>query len=754
MRYLLIITIYLTVCRHAHSQILYSESGSSLIKSDPQSCLLDTLHDDQRRTLHTAVCPDGNIYLMDHDSIFQYNTKSGNFQSYAYLGLAHNSVYVGGGAACDAEGNYIFGGRGIASYNIYTGAYYELGILPSEFWLGDFFFYKGILYGFSESGLVYVDLKDIDNSYSVQPLPNQDLIGVAAATTLTVDCDSSLVVFHEWLPNSLDLVTYDIDANTTELLCPGPFYFGDMASDLDFIHSNCILVVDLDINNSSTYIGGDYGDTTVCGPLELKLADEDTDVYSQHGPIDSISVRLLDVLDGSAEYLSSTQTAMGVEVEQRSATELSLLNRSGTASFKAFEAVIKGLRYHHTSTGYTSGRRLVEFRPYSQDQKGDSSVMHLHLEPVTRYVVDKDTLLQFCGAEGEIDLDTVLDLPTGFWYMGSQVDVSQLGRQEEWYFAQDDQYCVARDTVVIEIEVLGEPSIDLGRDTSICAVSDYALYASGDYSSRMWWDGSTDSIKYVNDFGTYWIRVQNGSDCITYDSIVLSPSQASIEIEVDTSICSESTLEIEGQMYEIGDTVELHYASMQGCDSLIRIAVGAYPSVAYSLMSSPRMLTAGDTITHRVTGATLMPSAWQWEFEGVLVDSSQFELREILGASGEVIWSYVDPYGCPGTLSNSYTLQLPNRSVYMPSAFSPNDDGINDYFGPQGPGLAQMSYQLEIYNRWGGRVFVGGTALDRPYWDGTDGKDEYATDVYVWVLRLYSDEKLLSTQKGEVLMLR
>ena len=60
-----------------------------------------------------------------------------------------------------------------------------------------------------------------------------------------------------------------------------------------------------------------------------------------------------------------------------------------------------------------------------------------------------------------------------------------------------------------------------------------------------------------------------------------------------------------------------------------------------------------------------------------------------------------------------YNRQKP-YALYAPNAFSPDGDGINDYFNVVGQGLT--NYIIEIYNRWGQMVFKS-TNLDNQ-WDG------------------------------------
>jgi gliding motility-associated-like protein len=65
------------------------------------------------------------------------------------------------------------------------------------------------------------------------------------------------------------------------------------------------------------------------------------------------------------------------------------------------------------------------------------------------------------------------------------------------------------------------------------------------------------------------------------------------------------------------------------------------------------------------------------------------------------------------SVSNEVNLYLPVR-MYLPSAFTPNNDGLNDTFGIVGEGIE--SCRLIVYNRWGEIVFSSERVDDK--WDG------------------------------------
>jgi gliding motility-associated-like protein len=105
------------------------------------------------------------------------------------------------------------------------------------------------------------------------------------------------------------------------------------------------------------------------------------------------------------------------------------------------------------------------------------------------------------------------------------------------------------------------------------------------------------------------------------------------------------------------------------------------------------------------------------------------------------------PYSALGTycvlltVSNGYcidTAQLclviePEFIFYIPDAFSPNSDGVNDDFYGKGEGI--NSYEMWIYDRWGNQVFYG-DAINK-HWDGSMAGRIVQEDVYVYVVKLY-----------------
>lgn len=86
-------------------------------------------------------------------------------------------------------------------------------------------------------------------------------------------------------------------------------------------------------------------------------------------------------------------------------------------------------------------------------------------------------------------------------------------------------------------------------------------------------------------------------------------------------------------------------------------------------------------------------------------------------------------YGCKDTI-NQWIDIGPEFAFYMPNTFTPNGDGINDIY--TGKGIGIKNYNLQIFDRWGERIFVSEDI--NTGWDGSvRGKMvDVKTDVYQW----------------------
>ncbi|MDP1799840.1 MAG: gliding motility-associated C-terminal domain-containing protein, partial [Bacteroidota bacterium] len=90
--------------------------------------------------------------------------------------------------------------------------------------------------------------------------------------------------------------------------------------------------------------------------------------------------------------------------------------------------------------------------------------------------------------------------------------------------------------------------------------------------------------------------------------------------------------------------------------------------------------------------------------------------------------------------------------VIMPTGFSPNGDGNNDFFSPVGSAFFTTDFDFRIWNRWGQEVF---RSTDPSVgWDGYYSGQQAITGVYAYLItykNIYNEPKIL---KGNVTLVR
>lgn len=92
--------------------------------------------------------------------------------------------------------------------------------------------------------------------------------------------------------------------------------------------------------------------------------------------------------------------------------------------------------------------------------------------------------------------------------------------------------------------------------------------------------------------------------------------------------------------------------------------------------------------------------------------------------------------------------------ITVPNVFTPNGDGINDYFFPRqllSSGL--IDFNMNVYNRWGQIIFTG-NALDGRGWDGRYNGVDQPEGVYVYLIDAIFKDGQKETHKGNVTLLR
>ncbi len=160
------------------------------------------------------------------------------------------------------------------------------------------------------------------------------------------------------------------------------------------------------------------------------------------------------------------------------------------------------------------------------------------------------------------------------------------------------------------------------------------------------------------------------------------------------------------------------------------------------------------TFTDASWGANIV--SWNWYFMSTaqytsIEQNPQFMYTE--PGTYPVALVVKSDHGCTDTIIRPLVVGE-DFGIYVPNAFTPNGDGVNDIFQPKGFGVVE--YELNIFDRWGEKVFS--TKEFTEGWDGTfqgrKGSEIIKEDTYTWLINCTSVFGKSHELKGHVTLMK
>lgn len=315
--------------------------------------------------------------------------------------------------------------------------------------------------------------------------------------------------------------------------------------------------------------------------------------------------------------------------------------------------------------------------------------------------------------------------------------------------ATDANNCTSRDSVFIEVDNF--PSANAPNDTIICLGDEITLSFSS--SNTVTWTNLQTNV------------VSNGIN-LSVEPTENTAYQLSVS---NTCGISRDTTEI-----EVSVVIPTAGPEREVCVSepIVVFASGgiAYSWIPASDFSTPNNSTATliprENVNYKVIveneigcqatadlPITLFPIGFVSAGEDKIIEYGESVTLNGSSSEGTIVWtpdyrlscldclqplsrtdstikytiSLTDSFGCK---YSDETLILVEGSLYIPNAFTPNGDGINDFFGPEAIDVSR--YSLKIFNRWGEIIFTSNNLKNS--WDGTFKGKTVQNDVYVYQL--------------------
>jgi gliding motility-associated-like protein len=314
--------------------------------------------------------------------------------------------------------------------------------------------------------------------------------------------------------------------------------------------------------------------------------------------------------------------------------------------------------------------------------------------------------------------------------------------------------CISSDTLSITA-VNPLPFFNLGDDTTLCASETIRYNFNISNATYKWNDGSTKSTFQIQKKGLYWLTViQNG--CLATDSIQVTYAPSPIvSLGKDTTLCNGSNY-----VLSPGNNSAYQYKWQDGSNAPSYTVTK--PGI-YSVTANLSKCETSDTIQ---VNYLAKPEINNWT-DTTICKGQLLTLSPHVDVSANYKWQ--DGSGLASfsvTYPGIYTLTATNQcgstirsfdivkglcELMMPSAFTPNKDGLNDMFRVKYP-YPVKHFKMLIYNRWGQKIFE--TSDMYKGWDGTLTNIDQPAGAYIWTIVIEENDGGKTQQSGTVILLR
>jgi gliding motility-associated-like protein len=332
---------------------------------------------------------------------------------------------------------------------------------------------------------------------------------------------------------------------------------------------------------------------------------------------------------------------------------------------------------------------------------------------------------------------------------------------------------VVVDSIPVSIK-FSPTSIELGPGINTCSDTSFTLHAGPGFSSYLWQDGSADSTFQVSGPGVYNVVANNicggrFADTLSFtkffprpfaaapltatvcagDSVVFKASGGTYYNWTPAGNFSYPDSSVSKAMVDITEDFTLSITdTVCRRDTVITIPVTASRVANLSLFKSNDVTCSNDSAVLIASGA----DSYTWTPNLYITHSANGRITVKPPVSMTYYVQGTNGVGCSRQDSVTvYFTKEGDQKLYVPDAFTPNGDGLNDVFKPifVGPSI---KYDFRVYNRWGQLIFRSTTP--NAGWDGTFRSVLQPGDAYVYYVTAEGGCNGKFEQKGTFVLIR
>tara|TARA_B100001750_G_scaffold185606_1_gene154662 strand:+ start:105 stop:1172 length:1068 start_codon:yes stop_codon:yes gene_type:complete len=199
--------------------------------------------------------------------------------------------------------------------------------------------------------------------------------------------------------------------------------------------------------------------------------------------------------------------------------------------------------------------------------------------------------------------------------------------------------------------------------------------------------------------------------------------------------------------------VNINVYTLNGCYSSFDTIINVFHLLEASFGAFPQNTTILESEVNFINYSIGDINLYNWDFGDGFYSNIQNPIH-IYDSIGyfDVELIVTDVNQCQDSAFSQIIIK-PDFTFYIPEAFTPNEDGINDDFGPHGMLSYIQAYNMKIFDQWGSLIFESNDYNHK--WNGYDfTQNKVPLDAYVW--RIYIEDYLGKVHlfNGKVILAR
>ncbi|HMC96594.1 MAG TPA: gliding motility-associated C-terminal domain-containing protein, partial [Flavobacteriales bacterium] len=330
----------------------------------------------------------------------------------------------------------------------------------------------------------------------------------------------------------------------------------------------------------------------------------------------------------------------------------------------------------------------------------------------------------------------------------------------------DGNGCSSTDSLTVSVDPL--PTVDAGTDSWLCLGSDVVLSGSGSAGGFSWTPAaslndptSATPTATPGSTTTYVLTITDSNNCASSDAVTVTVGvDPPLDAGADQTGCAGIPVTLGGSPTSVPGS-SFSWSPTSGLSDPTAANPTATPAstTTYILTVTNDTCTSTAAVTVTITtqgqagftarfepgcenlrgffdDASVDAVAWQWSLAGDNLSTEQNTQAFLpYGQASVVTLVITDALGCRDTLSQVFSMANYDDLVDMdvPNVFTPNGDGQNDVFTLDSDAFLGPCTSMEVFNRWGEKVFV--SQGNNITWDGrTFSGDACSAGTYFYVI--------------------